>query len=495
MSTEYAKVCDAGFYVAGLQPWEHVLSVFRVICTLVTVSIVSSWFIRRGIGRLMLLFLHWLGWELKETAVNMNFLFCPLLRLLLLLLCGCWSLAAILRLCRYEVCPCCSTARLLLQWNVAAMGDGQGMRYLASLRMKSQRGNRAWKFDRFSAPRVESQNHREYHCIPYLVLVLLKVSQVWPQAFSLVFEVQVLFYLTGTYRCALYSRVCCWYTAYTRTHSGLLHTRQITVRSPLHEARRRARVEPSSFDCSKIAILNRADRWPKWPTCTRRYYSQYSSHGKRKIISSYIFRTRVRVDENEIRIRGGMVYFCFIYWSSHGCGLVTYTTSTRSDPSVSTAVQRERDTWYTSTGKYTNWFKLKDRESLPDDACRLHHNQYATHVKNLLFCSDSPPIFSPISAEMLESKWLFRERVLNVKFVINPVLGCQRHAVRPVFLTRLLGHIYLYQMASITHNPQDMHLSIHILASRHWIYSSMNYAFQDSRNPGSCCALSTAPFF
>lgn len=61
MSTEYSKVCHAGFFAAGLQPWEDVQSVFRVVCTLVTVSIFSSWFSRRGIGRLMLLFLHWVG--------------------------------------------------------------------------------------------------------------------------------------------------------------------------------------------------------------------------------------------------------------------------------------------------------------------------------------------------------------------------------------------------------------------------------------------------
>lgn len=57
---EYKKVCQAGFISRGLPPWECILSVFRVVSTLVTVSIVSRWY-SRGIGRLMLLFLHWLG--------------------------------------------------------------------------------------------------------------------------------------------------------------------------------------------------------------------------------------------------------------------------------------------------------------------------------------------------------------------------------------------------------------------------------------------------
>ena len=58
---EYEKACRTGFIHADLPPWECILSVFRVVCTVVTVSIVSSWYSRGGIGRLMLLFLHWLG--------------------------------------------------------------------------------------------------------------------------------------------------------------------------------------------------------------------------------------------------------------------------------------------------------------------------------------------------------------------------------------------------------------------------------------------------
>eukprot|EP00904_Undaria_pinnatifida_P005762 jgi/Undpi1/2315/HiC_scaffold_13.g05698.m1 len=62
MSIEYEKICASGIYVAGLQqPWESILSVSRVVATIVTVSIISSWYSRRGIGRLILLFLHWIG--------------------------------------------------------------------------------------------------------------------------------------------------------------------------------------------------------------------------------------------------------------------------------------------------------------------------------------------------------------------------------------------------------------------------------------------------
>ena len=62
MPVEYEKVCPAGLFPLGLQhSSESVLSVFRVIATLVTVSIISSWYSREGVGSLMLLFLHWIG--------------------------------------------------------------------------------------------------------------------------------------------------------------------------------------------------------------------------------------------------------------------------------------------------------------------------------------------------------------------------------------------------------------------------------------------------
>lgn len=60
-SVVYEKACIAGFLAVGLQPWERVQSVFRIVCTLITVSIVSAWVSRKGIGRLILLFLHWVG--------------------------------------------------------------------------------------------------------------------------------------------------------------------------------------------------------------------------------------------------------------------------------------------------------------------------------------------------------------------------------------------------------------------------------------------------
>ena len=61
MTIVYQKVCPTGLFLAGLQRWEDLLSVFRMVCALVTVSIISSWYSRGPIGRLRLLFLHWVG--------------------------------------------------------------------------------------------------------------------------------------------------------------------------------------------------------------------------------------------------------------------------------------------------------------------------------------------------------------------------------------------------------------------------------------------------
>lgn len=56
------KVCESYFFPAGYQPGEQSLSLVRMVCTFVTVSIISSWYCRRHVnGRLTLFFFHWLG--------------------------------------------------------------------------------------------------------------------------------------------------------------------------------------------------------------------------------------------------------------------------------------------------------------------------------------------------------------------------------------------------------------------------------------------------
>ena len=59
--TEYEKVCPSSLFPVSLQRWEDLLSIFRVGCALITVSIISAWYSRGVIGRLRLLFLHWVG--------------------------------------------------------------------------------------------------------------------------------------------------------------------------------------------------------------------------------------------------------------------------------------------------------------------------------------------------------------------------------------------------------------------------------------------------
>lgn len=54
-------VCQSDFPVVGFVEGERATSVVRTVCTLITVSIISSWCSRRNIGRLLLFFSHWLS--------------------------------------------------------------------------------------------------------------------------------------------------------------------------------------------------------------------------------------------------------------------------------------------------------------------------------------------------------------------------------------------------------------------------------------------------
>ncbi|CAM9225058.1 unnamed protein product [Ectocarpus sp. 8 AP-2014] len=58
----YTLKCETGFIVAGLQEGEAASAFVRVLCTLITVSVVSSWVTRRDcIYKLPLFFSHWLS--------------------------------------------------------------------------------------------------------------------------------------------------------------------------------------------------------------------------------------------------------------------------------------------------------------------------------------------------------------------------------------------------------------------------------------------------
>lgn len=65
-------VCPSDFLVIGFQEGEKPTSVLRTVCTLITVSIISSWCSRRNIARLLLFFSHWLRcvrWQDGEEHV------------------------------------------------------------------------------------------------------------------------------------------------------------------------------------------------------------------------------------------------------------------------------------------------------------------------------------------------------------------------------------------------------------------------------------------
>lgn len=59
--SEYVQQCQSDFVVIGMQNGEAGGTVIRIITTMITVSIVSSWCNSKKIRRLLLFFLHWLG--------------------------------------------------------------------------------------------------------------------------------------------------------------------------------------------------------------------------------------------------------------------------------------------------------------------------------------------------------------------------------------------------------------------------------------------------
>lgn len=58
--TYYVQTCTTDFIVIGMQAGEAEATIARIVCTMVTVSLVSLWCNARKIKRLLLFFSHWL---------------------------------------------------------------------------------------------------------------------------------------------------------------------------------------------------------------------------------------------------------------------------------------------------------------------------------------------------------------------------------------------------------------------------------------------------
>lgn len=59
--------CRSDFPVVGMVKGEAAGTIFRVACTLITVSLTSSWLDGRKIKRLLLFFSHWLRYALSSN--------------------------------------------------------------------------------------------------------------------------------------------------------------------------------------------------------------------------------------------------------------------------------------------------------------------------------------------------------------------------------------------------------------------------------------------
>ncbi|CAM9834239.1 unnamed protein product [Ectocarpus fasciculatus] len=65
--------CDAGFAVAGLQPGEAAWTPNTVLCTLITMTVISAWIGRRkSIKKLLIFFSHWLSGALYQFLILMQ---------------------------------------------------------------------------------------------------------------------------------------------------------------------------------------------------------------------------------------------------------------------------------------------------------------------------------------------------------------------------------------------------------------------------------------
>lgn len=57
---EFEKQCPSEYVVAGFQDGEKALSVVRLVSTAISVSIISSWYVRDRLGGMLIFFIHWL---------------------------------------------------------------------------------------------------------------------------------------------------------------------------------------------------------------------------------------------------------------------------------------------------------------------------------------------------------------------------------------------------------------------------------------------------
>ncbi|CAM9897288.1 unnamed protein product [Scytosiphon promiscuus] len=64
----FSFTCTSDFPSIGYQPGEKICTMVRVLCTLITVSIISSWCNKRIVERYLLFFTHWLSGLLHQLA-------------------------------------------------------------------------------------------------------------------------------------------------------------------------------------------------------------------------------------------------------------------------------------------------------------------------------------------------------------------------------------------------------------------------------------------
>lgn len=64
------KVCVSDFLYLGFLDGERALSLVRLVCMVVSLSVVSSWYSRPKIGNMLLFFVHWLRSVGDEFALQ-----------------------------------------------------------------------------------------------------------------------------------------------------------------------------------------------------------------------------------------------------------------------------------------------------------------------------------------------------------------------------------------------------------------------------------------
>ncbi|CAM9325465.1 unnamed protein product [Pylaiella littoralis] len=84
----FSVTCTSDFPSIGYQPGEKVVTLVRVVCTLISVSIISSWCNKQTVTRYLLFFAHWISGLVHQLA---EMVLAELVSL-------CWAKSSVLRL-------------------------------------------------------------------------------------------------------------------------------------------------------------------------------------------------------------------------------------------------------------------------------------------------------------------------------------------------------------------------------------------------------------